>query len=83
MISVEIGGKIEAVDVGVLFNGCYYALIGSANNQEIPNLGKLMTILDIKDAIEKKAKVVDFGATAGNWKDRWNFEREMLLKFTK
>ena len=83
MISLEINGRVEAVDVGILFGEYYYALIGSANNKVIPNLGKLMAVLDIKDAIENKAKFVDFGATASNWKDKWNLQKDMLLKFVK
>lgn len=83
MISVEIGNKVEAVDVCTFFNGRYYALFGSSNYQKIPNLGKLMTVLDIKSAIAKKAKFIEFGATADHWKRRWEFDKDMLLKFVK
>ena len=83
MISVEVNGKVEAVDVCVFFKGRYYALIGSSNYQRIPNLGKLMTVLDIKSAMEKKAKSIEFGATADHWKRLWEFDKEMLLKFVK
>ena len=83
MISVEIDGKVEAVDFGILHNKCYSAIIGGTNSQKIPNLGKLMLILDIKNAIAKNADFVDFFATTGNWKNSWNLESEMLLKFKK
>ncbi len=83
MMSLEINGRIEAVDIGIIFKEWYYAIIGGANNQKIPNLGKLMTMLDIKNAITKKAKYVDFFATSGYWKNIWNFDKEMLLKFIK
>lgn len=83
MISVEINGKTEAVDVGIVYGDWYNAVIGGANNQKIPNLGKLMTILDIKNAIETKSRFVDFFATSGYWKSMWNFDKEMLLKFVK
>ena len=83
MISVEIGNKVEAVDIGAVFKGRYYALIGSSNYQRIPNIGKLMTILDIKSAIAKKARFIEFGATADHWKNMWSFDKDMLLKFVK
>lgn len=83
MTSLEINGRIEAVDVGIFYNEWYYAVIGGANNQKIPNLGKLITIIDIKNAIAKKARFVDFAATSGHWKEMWNLDREMLLKFVK
>jgi len=83
MISVEVGNKVEAVDVGAVFRGRYYSLIGSSNYQKIPNIGKLMTVLDIKRAIEKKAGFIEFGATADHWKKMWEFDKDMLLKFVK
>lgn len=83
MISVEINNKVEAVDVCISFNNRYYALIGSANCQKIPNLGKLMTILNIQNAIKKKARCAEFGASADHWKNMWRFDKDMLLKFVK
>ena len=83
MVSVEINGRTEAVDVGVLSGKWYHVITGSSNNQKIPNLGKLITTLDIKNAISKKAKFVDFLASSGYWKSQWDFEREMMLKFVK
>ena len=83
MLSIEVKGKVEAVDVGILFGKWYHVITGSSNNQKIPNIGKLMTILDIKNAINKKARYVDFLASAGYWKSQWNFDREMLFKFLK
>ncbi len=83
MMSLEINGRVEAVDFGIVHGNCYYAVIGGSNNQKIPGLGKLMTVLDIKNAIARKSRFVDFFATSGHWKSAWNFEKEMLLKFVK
>ena len=83
MISVEIKGRTEAVDVGILCGAGYHVVTGSSNNQKIPNIGKLITILSIKNAISKKAQFVDFLASSGYWKNMWNFNKEMLLKFQK
>ena len=83
MLSLEINGKVEAVDVGVLFGKWYHVATGSSNNQKIPNLGKMMTILSIKNAILKKSRYVDFLSSSGYWKSQWNFDKEMLFKFVK
>ena len=83
MTSLEISGRTEAVDIGIAYGQWYHAIIGGSNNQKIPGLGKLMTMLDIKNAIAKKARFVDFAATSGHWKEMWNLDREMLLKFVK
>ena len=83
MTSLEINSKTEAVDIGIVYGQWYHAIIGGANSQKIPGIGKLMTILDIKNAIAKKARFVDFAATSGHWKEMWNPDMEMLLKFVK
>lgn len=83
MTSLEINGKTEAVDIGIVYGQWYHAIIGGANSRKIPGIGKLMTILDIKNAIAKKTDFVDFAATSGHWKEMWNFDMEMLLKFVK
>lgn len=83
MLSLEINGKTEAVDVGILFGKWYHVITGSSNNQKIPNIGKLMTVIDMNNAVSKKARFVDFLASSGYWKNQWNFEREMLSKFVK
>ncbi len=83
MISVDIAGKTEAVEFGIFLGDWYYAIIGGANNQKISNLGKLMNVLSIKNAMEKKANFMDFFATSGYWKNMWNFDKAMLLKFIK
>jgi hypothetical protein len=71
------------VDIGIVFGKWYHVITGSSNNQKIPNIGKLLTVLDIKNSIEKKCTYIDFLASSGYWKSMWNFEREMLLKFIK
>lgn len=83
MISVEINGKTEAVDIGIIFGKWYHVITGSSNNKKIPNLGKLMTILNIQNATTKKCRYVDFLASSAYWKNQWNFESEMLYKFIK
>ncbi|MEK6942461.1 MAG: GNAT family N-acetyltransferase [Nanoarchaeota archaeon] len=83
MISVEVNGKVEAVDVGFKHKNWYHVLTGSANNQKIPNIGKLMVVLDIQNAIAKKVRYVDFLSSCDHWKKQWGFDKQMLFKFQK
>jgi hypothetical protein len=83
MISVEINGKVEGVDIAIKANGWYHVITGASNNHKIPNLGKLMNILSIKRAIKRHAKIIDFLATSPYWKTQWNFDKDMLYKFEK
>ena len=83
MLSVEINGKTEGVDVAVKADGWYHVITGASNNHKISNLGKLMNILSIKNAIKKRTKNIDFLATSPYWKTQWNFDKDMLYKFEK
>ncbi len=83
MISIEINKKVESVDLGIKFGEWFDILTGGSNNHLYPNIGKLNTILDIKNAMTNKARYVDFLATSGHWKESWNFDKEMMLKFVK
>ena len=80
MISIEIEGQVEAVEVAVLKNGIYYVLMGG-NNLKISNIGKYLTSEHIKNAISKGAKLVDFLSTDSNWKELWNFTSEQTYEY--
>jgi GNAT acetyltransferase-like protein len=79
MISIEVEGEIQGVDAGIMWGDWFHVMVRGATRR-ISNLGKLMNLMDINAAVERRARFVDFFATAA-WKKRWNFEREMLLKF--
>ncbi len=83
MLSIEINKKIEAVDVGISLGERYYVVTGSSNNHKIPNIGKLLTTLDIKNAISRGARYVDFLASSDYWKMQWSFDKAMMFKFDK
>jgi CelD/BcsL family acetyltransferase involved in cellulose biosynthesis len=82
MLSIHIDGKPEAVEVAVLHKGIYYVLLGG-NNLEISNIGKLLTIEHIKNAIEKGAEIVDFLAHDCGWKKLWNMEEVVWCEYSK
>ena len=75
-ISIEIEGKIQGIEFAAVYNNVYYVLNG-ASNPEIENLGKLLIMSHIKNAIKLKAKEVDFlSSETGGWKKLWNCEEE-------
>jgi len=74
-ISIEINKKIEGVELAALYKDIYYVLNG-ASNMKIKNLGKLLIMNHIKNAIKLKAKEIDFLSGKGGWKELWNCEEE-------
>jgi CelD/BcsL family acetyltransferase involved in cellulose biosynthesis len=79
MLSIKINGKTEACEAAILCNGTYTVLLGG-NNLKISNIGKLMTIEHIKNAMEKRAKIVDFLAEDCGWKEMWHLEKRLFLE---
>jgi len=82
MLSIEIAGKVEASQIALFYNGVYTVLTGGSNS-EIKNLGKLLIIEHIKNAIKLKANIVDFMTYESGWKKLWNLDETMLYKFEK
>ena len=81
-ICIKIDKKIEGIEFAAFYNGVYYVLNG-ASNIKIENLGKLLIMSHIKNAIGLKAKQIDFLASeAGGWKDLWNLEQEEYYDYS-
>lgn len=82
MITVKIGGKLAAVDMIALYQGCYYPLKCGYNVGEFPGIGNYVNLLEIKDAIELGVGKMDFLEIGYGWKDKW-FDEVPLLKYVK
>ena len=82
MLSIKIGKNIEASQIALFYNNIYYVLTGGSNSG-IKNLGKLLIIEHIKNAIRLKAKKIDFMSTESGWKKLWNLDETMLYRFDK
>jgi hypothetical protein len=80
MISIEVDGKVEAVEAGVQHKGVYYVLMGG-NNLDVPNIGKLMIVEHIKHAIRSGADVVDFLTDDCGWKRLWNLREKQMYEY--
>ena len=82
MLSICIDGVLASVQVAILHNREYLVLLGG-NDPDIKNVGKLMMMEHIKNAIAKKAKIVDFMSTDTGWKQLWNLDAEPVYAFKK
>jgi hypothetical protein len=82
LLSVKVNGNTEACEAAILCNRVYTVLLGG-NNLEVSNIGKFLTVEHIKNAIEKKANIVDFLADDCGWKIMWHMEKNLWADFNK
>jgi hypothetical protein len=80
MISICVNGKIEAVSYAINFNNIYYAM-NMGVNTEINNIGKLLVLLQIDIAIEKKCTIYDAGKGESGWKEGFHFNKIPQYKY--
>ena len=80
MVSLEIGGKTAAVDLGAVYNGTYTVFIGGTDN-EFPGVAKVMNMYHIEFAFRKRLSKVDFLCGDFHWKKLWHLDPEPLYKF--
>ena len=79
VISIVIDGKVQGVEIGANYNGVYYVL-NAGSNREIKNLGKLLIVEHIKNAMKLKVPIIDFLSGDSGWKKLWNCEEEVLYE---
>ncbi|MBN1792279.1 GNAT family N-acetyltransferase [Candidatus Woesearchaeota archaeon] len=81
MLSILIDGKMEAAEAAIFTeSNKRYTVILGGNNLKVNNIGKLMTVEHIKNAISKGAIIVDFLSHDCGWKKLWNLEEENLCE---
>lgn len=69
-ITIKINGVVESTGFAFLYNNTYVGL-NSGTNHEIDNLGKLIALLKINQAINLRAEVYDARGGELNWKKRF------------
>ena len=79
-ISIEVDGKIVGVELAAFYNKFYYVLNG-AFDINFKNLGKLLIMSHIKNAINLNADEIDFLSDQGGWKELWNLKKEDYYDF--
>lgn len=80
MVSLDIGGKIRAVDLGAIYNGIYTVFLGGAD-QEIPGVAKVMNMHHIAYACKERLQKLDFLCGEFHWKKLWHLDPEPLYKY--
>ena len=69
MVIIKKSGQIYGAQFAILYKGAYTVIMGS-HDSSIENLGKLLTVGHIKNAINLGVKEMDFMAS-GEWKQLW------------
>lgn len=80
LVSLLVKEKIEAVEMAVVYNHCYYVLCGG-HNLEIENIGKRMIIEHLKLALKGNVSRLDFLSTDSGWKKLWHFKTKSFFEF--
>lgn len=80
MVSLEINGRIVAVDIGALYRGTYTVFLGGAD-LELPGIAKAINMYHIDFAFKKRLSKVDFLCGDFHWKKLWHLDPEPLYKF--
>lgn len=80
MISIEIGGKVVAIEIGILYGNVYTVLQGGSD-PSFANIYKYLIMTHINDALLLKARRIDFLSDDCGWKTAWHLKSEMLYKY--
>jgi hypothetical protein len=80
MVSLEIDGRVAAVDLGAIFGGTYTVFLGAAH-PDFLGIAKAMNMHHIEFACEEGLSRVDFLCGDFHWKKLWHLDPEPLYKF--
>lgn len=80
MISILKDSELVAAEFAVLYKGSYIVHIGGSD-PKINNLGKLLIFKHIENAINLRAKKLDFMGGGDSWKKLWQMSTEEMFKY--
>jgi hypothetical protein len=80
LVSLEIGGRIAAVDLGAVFDGTYAVFLGGTH-PDFKGVAKVMNMQHIEFALEQGLSRVDFLCGDFYWKKLWHLDPQPLYKF--
>jgi len=80
LISLEIDGRLTAVDLGVLYRGTYTILMGGTR-RDMPGVAKVINMYHIEYAFASGISKVDFLCGDFHWKKLWHLDPEPLYAF--
>ncbi len=80
MVSLEICGRIAAVDLGAVFDRAYVVFLGGTR-ADFKGVAKVMNMHHIRFALEQELSRVDFLCGDFYWKKLWHLDPQPLFKF--
>ena len=81
IITILVGDKIAAVDMGAVFNSTY-TLFAGGTNTEFPGIAKIINLHHMEWACKQRFKAVDFLCGDFNWKKRFHLSPRPLYEIT-
>lgn len=80
LISLEIEGKLAAIDLGALYNGTYTVFLGGTC-PDMPGVAKVINLYHLEFAFTNNIKKIDFLCNDFHWKKLWHLDPEPLYQF--
>jgi hypothetical protein len=81
IVTILVGDKIAAVDMGGIFNNTYTLFAGGTNN-EFPGIAKIINLHHMEWACQQRFDVVDFLCGDFNWKKRFHLSPRPLYEIS-
>jgi|GEM_PF-1000953 hypothetical protein len=81
-LRAEIGGETIGIGISAIFKNTLYVLNGGFD-PKYANVGKLLTLEQIKRALAKHCREVDFLVGDTGWKAFWNLDQEPVAALDK
>jgi hypothetical protein len=82
IVTVLVGGKVAAVDMGAIWNATYTVMAGGTHG-DFPGIAKLINLHHCEWACTQRIQLVDFMCGEFNWKDRFHLSTRPLYCIQK
>ena len=80
LVSLEINGKLAAIDLGALYKDTYTVFLGGTRT-DMPGVAKVINLNHIEFAFSHKISKLDFLCGDFKWKTLWHLDPEPLYLF--
>jgi len=81
IVTILVGGKIAAVDMGGIFNNTY-TLFAGGTNAEFPGIAKIINLHHMERSCQQRFDMVDFLCGDFNWKKRFHLSPMPLYEIS-
>jgi hypothetical protein len=83
MITVIVDGAKLAFSLAIVYRQTYYYLIIGSDINQVRDVFKYLTKVNLELAIKTGAKIFDAGIDDCKWKDFWHFDKKAQTDFEK